>query len=74
MIYSDFSKKKKLSKNIKIEFCIYKLRNKVEEAIQKNINYADISNMDVVSWNFIDCLVENEVKQFTKTFLTNILF
>lgn len=49
--------------NNKIEFCVYTLRNKVEEAIQKDIYYANIGDMDVASWKFIDCLVENKVKK-----------
>lgn len=54
-------KNQELKANKKMRDCLYNLKVKVDTAIKRDIHYAKVDNVDVLSWKFIDCLVEQEV-------------
>lgn len=48
--------------NKKIRNCIDEMGEKLKIAIQQDIYFTKVSGIEELSWKFIDCLVEDEVK------------
>lgn len=47
--------------NKKIHDCIFNLRTKVTDALNKDIHYAKVNGVEDASLKLINCLVEHEV-------------
>ncbi|XP_076071999.1 uncharacterized protein LOC143043702 [Mytilus galloprovincialis] len=54
-------KKSVIDANKNIKKCMDELETKMKSSIDKNIYFAKVSGIDVVSWKIIDCLVEDEI-------------
>lgn len=54
-------KRKEILANRRIDSSLYNLRIKVDTALNNDISYTKVSQVDDISWKLIDCLVEHKV-------------